>query len=113
MKYPSIEEMIEDCKKKQSDNEEIVFALGVGRMIPMLGKKKQMEKAFECIKNQEGFIGIHPIDLWKNLLIYRTLNDAKRAKNELRSKGCQIGNVAPILVSKEFIKGGNDSEKAE
>lgn len=108
MNYPSMEEMIEDCRKKQREDEEIVFALGVGRMIPMLGKGKQMKKAFEHIKRQKGFIGVHPIDLWKNLLVYRTLNDAKRARNELRSKGCDTGNVAPILVAKEFIKGGNE-----
>lgn len=107
-KYPTMEEMIESCKKKQTENEIIAFALGVGRLIPKLGKRKQMKAAMDWIKQSEGFLGIHPIDVWHNLLIYDTLNNAKGARNILRAYGSDdaVGNIAPILIPKEFVNGG-------
>ena len=97
-KYPDMDEMIEECRRIQKPNEDIRFAIGVGRMIPMLGKKKEMKKALDFIKKTDGFIGVHPIDLWRNLLVYDTLNNAKGARNQLKAQGCQIGEIAPILV---------------
>ena len=104
--YPSMEEMIESCEKKRREDEVIVFALGVGRVIPMLGKMRAMKKGMNYIKTLEGFIGVHPIDLWKNLLVFDTLNNAKEAKNKLRFKGVPVGNVAPILIEKEYYDRG-------
>lgn len=101
-KYPNMDEMIEACRKKQRDDEIIVFALGTGRMIPMLGKMKAMKKAIEFIKAQDGFIGVHPIDLWHTLIIFDTLNNAKGARNNMKAKGIPVGQVAPILIPKNF-----------
>ena len=98
-----MEEMIKNCLEKKREDEEMVFAIGVGRMIPVVGKKKKMEDTLKYIKKMDGFVGVHPVDLWHNLLIFRTLNDAKRAKNDLSSKGVSMGQIAPVLVGKESL----------
>ena len=102
-KEPSIEEMIESCRKTQKPTEEIVFALGVGRMIPMIGKKKAFDEALKYIKSLDGFIGVNPVDIWHNLLIFDTLNHAKAGRNGLKAKGVDVGQVAPILVEKQYL----------
>lgn len=90
----------------------MAYAFCVGRMTPhlIMGRemRKGLEKALDMIKHQEGFIGIYPKDLWHNILVYRTLNDAKRAKNELRCEGVETGNyVIPVLVPKAYTEGGD------
>ena len=102
-KIPDMEEMIESCRKKQRPDEVIVFAIGAGRVIPMPGKRKGMKAALELIKSMPGFIGIHPVDLWHNLLIFDTLNNAKGARNILLSKGATLGHIVPVLVPKGEI----------
>ena len=103
-KIPNMEEMIAAVKKKQKDDEVIVFAFGVGRLIPMKlmkkATKKSIETAIEFIKAQEGFVGVHPIDLWHNLLIFDTLNNAKGARNSLKFKGISVGEIIPVLIPK-------------
>ena len=109
-KYPDMDEMIDGCRKIQKPYEDIRFAIGVGRVVPMLGKKKIMREAMDYIKQTDGFIGVHPIDLWHNLLVYDTLNNAKGARNLLKAKGCQVGNVVPILVPRMPPCDDEDSE---
>lgn len=106
--YPDMDEMIRSCEEKKTDAEMIVFALGAGRVFPKLGMRKAQKKAMDFIKKQRGFIGFHPMDLWHTLLVYRTLNDAKRARNELIEKGVDVGQVAPIIVPIADITGGDD-----
>lgn len=108
-KIPDMEEMIESCRKKQRLDEVIVFAIGAGRIIPVPGKSKRMKAALELIKDLPGFVGIHPIDVWHNLLIFDSLNNAKGARNILLSKGATIGQIAPILVPKGDIDHENGS----
>lgn len=103
--YPSMEEMIAACKRNKKENETICFALGTERIFPKLGMKKKQEEALEYIKKLDGFIGVHPIDLWRTLLIFDTLNNAKAARNSLNAKGCPVGQVAPMLVPTEYVKG--------
>lgn len=102
--YPTMDEMIEDCKKKQKPTEEIVFAVGAGRVLPMIGKTKAIKKTMDYIQKMDGFIGIYPMDLWHTLLVFDTLNNAKGARNTLKAKGVGIGQVVPILVEKEYIR---------
>lgn len=98
------DELLQECKNKKRDDEEICYAIGAGRIIPKIGKKKQMEEALDFIKNLEGFCGVNPIDLWHTLIIFDTLNNAKGAHNLMKSKGIQIGTyIVPILVRKEFL----------
>lgn len=102
-----MEKMIKDCEKKRREGESIVFAIGAGRIYPMFGKKKAMKQAFEFISNLDGFIGVHPIELWKTLLIFDSLNHAKSGRNQMIEKGIQVGQVVPILIPTAHLKGGN------
>ena len=103
-KVPDMEQMIKDCKDKQTPDEEICFAIGAGRIIPVPGMKKRMDEALEFIKNLEGFCGVHPVDLWHTLIIFDTLNNAKGAKNQMKAKGISTGKyIMPILVQKQYL----------
>lgn len=104
MNEPTMEEMIEACEKKKTDDEIIAFGLGAGRIVPVMGKSKIMKKTFKYIKEMDGFIGVHPIDIWHTLLVFDTLNHAKGARNDLKGKGVPVGQVVPILIPKEFKK---------
>lgn len=106
--YPSMEQMIADCEAKVKENEQIVFAIGAGRIAPMIGKRKAMEAGFKAVKECDGFIGVHPVDLWHTLLVFDTLNNAKAARNILKSKGMPLGQVAPIMVEKQYLKGAKE-----
>ena len=104
-KAPDMEQMIKDCKAKQTPDEVICFAIGAGRIIPMLGMKKRMDEALEYIKNLEGFCGVNPVDLWHTLIIFDSLNNAKGAKNQMKAKGIPAGNyIVPILVQKQYLR---------
>ena len=96
------------CEEKKKDNEVIVFTVGCGRMIPLptdrRKMRKAMEEALEYIKKLEGFVGIHPVDIWHTLLLFDTLNNAKGGRNMLRFKGVQCGdNIVPILIEKKYL----------
>ena len=115
MNIPDMEKMIADCEKKKRDNEEIVFGFGVGRMvyIPVLDrmkgiKRKDFNKAIELIHKQKGYIGVNPVDFEKNVLIFDTLNNAKGARNNLKAKGVGVGQVVPLMVEKQFLKGAEN-----
>lgn len=100
-----IDKMIAECERIKKDNEVITFGIGVGRMLPKIGMIKKQEKALDYIKSLDGFLGVHPIDLWHNILLFDSLNNAKAAKNLLTSKGISVGTyVVPGLILKEYLK---------
>lgn len=67
--------------------------------------RKAMKEALEYIKKLEGFVGVHPVDLWHTLLLFDSLNNAKGGRNMLRFKGVQCGdNIVPILVEKKYLE---------
>ena len=104
-KYPDMDEMIRQCEEKKTEDEVIVFALGAGRTLPVLGKTKAMIQAIDIIKKTEGFLGINSIDLWHTLLLYDTLNNAKGARNDLEAKGVQaLGQIVPVLIPKQHYE---------
>lgn len=98
MKELTMEDLIKACEEKRQPNEIIVYAIGAGRIIPKLGYRKIMKQTIDYIKSLDGFIGIHPIDIWHTLLIFDTLNNAKAAHNLLKFKKVPIGQIAPILI---------------
>ena len=104
-----MDKAIADTKKSLKEGETMAFGLGAGRMLPVFGNpkiKKAMKKTIDYIKSMDGFLGVHPVDLWHTLLIFDTLNNAKAARNELKAKECPIGQVVPIVILEEFNKKG-------
>ena len=108
MNVPSMDEMIKDCERKKSPDEVIAFTFGAGRIMPLptdaKAMRKGMKEAAKFIQKQEGFLGFHPIDLWHTAIIYDTLNNTKRAYNELKAEGCPVGNIVPVLIPKEYAQ---------
>ena len=109
MREFDFEKELQTCKNKKREDETIVFTVGCGRIIPIPTDarklRKGMEEALEYIKKLDGFIGVHPVDLWHTLLLFDTENNAKCARNLLRSKDVQCANyIVPILVETKYLK---------
>lgn len=103
------ENELQACKDKKREDETIVFTVGCGRIIPLRTDRKKtrkgMEEAIKYIKKLEGFIGVHPVDLWHNLLLFDSENNAKGGRNLLRAQGVQCSTyIVPILVETKYIK---------
>ena len=81
-----MDEMIKACEETRREDETIVFAIGAGRIAPKLGMKKAQLAAMQYINDLEGFIGIHPVSLWRTLLLFDTLNHAKAGLNQMKAK---------------------------
>lgn len=102
-----IEKAIKKCEKNREHDETICFAIGVGRMVPELGNKKEAracKEAIEFIKTLDGFLGVTPLEISKNLLLFDTLNNAKGAKNMMTFKGIIAGNIIPVLIKTKYLE---------
>lgn len=61
--------------------------------------KRKAKAAVDLIKQQEGFVGVNPQPPLGTLLLFRTENNAKRARNVLRAAGVVCGNnICKVLV---------------
>lgn len=80
------------------------YAIGTGRIDPW---RKASREAVKYIKSLEGFQGVHILPDLKNLWIFDTENNAKRAKNNMESKGIQCGkNIGEIYVDENYLNRG-------
>lgn len=67
-------------------------------------KRKRQDEAIQYIKTLDGFIGVYPYDPRGTLLLFRTKNDAKGARNLLKAKGCPVGDhICEIYVEKQYV----------
>lgn len=100
-------EAIEKCEQEKRENEVVVFAIGIGRLVPKFATPadvKRCENKLNKIKKCAGFIGVHPVDYTHNLLVFDLLSDAMKAKDELEYKGMKLGNIVPILIEKQYYE---------
>lgn len=106
-----MDKMIKECMDIMTENEVMVFGFGVGRVAPTLNPftNRKMKEAMEYIKTLDGFIGIHPISLYKNVLIFDSLNNSKTARNMLKHKNCPCGHIVPLRVNKYWTEVSNGS----
>lgn len=106
MEKYDILEMIKELEDVKKPDEVIVFSVGSGRIVPKFGMRKKMKQAFDFIKNLDGFVGIHPVDLWHTLIVFDTRSNAICGRNLMLHKGIPVGDyVVPILVNKKFLEG--------
>ena len=91
------------------------YALGVPNIagtvgIPTPRQIKDTKKLLDYVKNLDGFLGIHPTPPRGTALIFKTENDAKRAKNLLIHdiKINSIGNVVECFIPEEYAGGNYD-----
>ena len=67
--------------------------------------KRKAKAAFDLIKQQEGFVGVNPQPPRGTLLLFRTENNAKRARNVLLEAGVVCGtNICEVYVDKKYIQ---------
>lgn len=84
------------------------WTVAIANLNPLArGKEKKIqEEIMNRIKKLDGFIGIHPIPPRGTLLIFKTENDAKRGRNEIRTFLSPVGdNICKIYIDKRFVKG--------
>ena len=73
---------------------------------------RDTKKLLNYVKKLDGFLGIHPVPPRGTLLVFKTENDAKRARNSLEHDlKVQTGtNIIQIFIPREYAKGGPDHE---
>ncbi len=79
------------------------WAFGVGNVTMNPLFQKAQKKAFDLIKAQEGFLGVHPMYPHGTLLIFDTENNAKGARNVLRSKDIKCGGIGEVYVDDRYL----------
>lgn len=107
--------MIFEAKGKPQEDEETCWTVTVGNL-PMPWHSRKIKKAanevLDYIKKLEGFCGVTPIIPNGTLIIFRTENDAKRAKNRLDSMGVITGShICEVFVKKEYLKQAEEGAK--
>ena len=71
-------------------------------------RQREIEKAvLDLAREQPGFLGVHPHPPEGTLLLYRTENNAKGARNMLRSNGVVCGrNIGKCRMDDMENQGG-------
>lgn len=85
-----------------------VWTVAVGNlpMLPFL--HKGVKQAIKLIKEQEGFIAVHPVYPRGTLLLFDTENNAKGARNVLRFNGVKCGdNICKAIVDDSLLERRN------
>lgn len=107
--------MIFETNRKPQDDEESCWTVVVGNApMPWHSRKvkREAKAVFEYIKELEGFLGVTPIYPNGTLLIFKTENDAKRAKNRLDAKGVITGShICEVFVKKEYLQQTKEREE--
>lgn len=78
------------------------YGLPTGAVNPLMKASRQAAK---FMTSQEGFIGVHPTpDGNYTMWFYDTLNNAKRARNQGKSKGIVFGyNISVFEVGDDGV----------
>lgn len=115
MREELTEEMIEEMRAAQPKEGEVkLWTVAVGNPVPPWASrklKKAGKEAIEYIKTLEGFVGVNPVPGKGTLLLFRTENQAKGARNLLNMKGCPTGrNICACFVEKKYVPEEADNE---
>ncbi len=66
--------------------------------------KKKAKAALLLAKEQKGFVGANPQPPRGTLLLYRTENDAKIARNVLQAHGVVCGNnICKVYIDERYL----------
>lgn len=106
--------MIFEQNGKPQEDEERCWTIAIGNLPAPWSRrkvKKEAEAVLKYIKELDGFLGVTPIYPRGTLLIFRTENDAKRAKNSLDAKGVITGShICEVFVKKEYLRQAEEKE---
>lgn len=104
-----LKEMYGDYGEKQGEKqpwETEAWTVAIANLNPLArGKEKKIQQEImNRIKKLDGFIGIHPVPPRGTLLIFKTENDAKRGRNEIKTFLAPVGdNICKIYIDKRFV----------
>lgn len=83
-----------------------VYTVAVGIFDPF---NRRSRKAVKFISTLKGLVGVHPHYPDGTLILFRTENDAKIARNEMQSKGILTGrNICEAEIDDKYAEGAND-----
>lgn len=90
-----------------SEEEVKVYTVAVGNLpIIKFFMTRACREAIEIIRGQEGFIGLAPCRPHGTLCLFKTLNDAKSARNIMRMEGIECGdNICEVYINRKFVDG--------
>ena len=99
----------------ESEKEQVqLWTVAVGNLptpFSMPWVKRRSRKAVEFIIDLEGFVGFLPLPPRGTLCLFRTKNDAIRAKNMMEARGIITGdNICSCLVDEVDLPKGADQE---
>jgi len=100
--------MIFETDTQPKEGEVKCYTVAIGN-VPMLWHspkiKRSAKEALNFIQKLEGFVGIHPMPPKGTVCIFRTVNQAKIAKNKMDAAGIQTGtHICEVFVEKKYIK---------
>ena len=78
-------------------NKQIVYTITTGNINPFMSRSRAV---VDFIKQQEGFIGVHPHYPDGTLWVFDTLNNAKIARNRIKGQG---GIAGKNIMEAELI----------
>lgn len=93
---------------EKKENEVTCYTVAIGNLPMLFHSRKVKKRAMEAVKfisEIEGFVGLYPFYPRGTLCLFKTENDAKRARNIMRTKGIETGtNIGKVYVDKKYIK---------
>lgn len=79
------------------------WAFATGRLVIW---KKASRDAAHYIMTQPGYVGTHVVPDGRMLWVFKSENDAKRAKNNAEAQGAQCGKrVGEVYVDAKYLRG--------
>lgn len=91
---------------EKQDNEVTCYTVAIPNL-PLFPDKK-VKEFVKWIHTLDGFVGLRPEYPKGTLLIFKTENDAKRARNQIRVypeyQGGVGNNICEVFVPKEYVK---------
>ena len=91
-----------DGLNEERKGETEVYAVATGNFPSIFAPrklKKASKQAIDLINRQEGFCGYHPMPPRGTLCLFLTENNAKAARNVMRSRGIPVGdNITKVFV---------------
>lgn len=90
----------------KTDNEVVCYTVAIPNLSAFPDKK--VRKFIKWIHNLDGFVGLRPEYPHGTLLIFKTENDAKRARNQINNyPEYEMGtgkNICEVYIDKNYIK---------
>ena len=81
------------------------WTVATGNIPAKMFLPKKVKQALDLISEQEGLIGLHPVPQRGTLWLFRTENDAKIARNNMRAAGIETGcNIVKVYIDERYVK---------